>query len=96
MSPHRDDPIEISKRSRFTMPLAMIGTLMVATYAIAMTYSSLKEADAHMQDVSQQHAVLLADHEQRIRHLESIDASLDEIKRMLAVRRESSSKLAQP
>lgn len=82
-------PIEISPNRKLTVPLAFVAVIIAATYAFAMGYSRLTESDGQQSNQIAGNTKQLADHEARLRTLESVNARIDQkLDRLLEIERQ--------
>lgn len=84
-------PIELSQNRKLTVPLAFVAAVIAATYAFAMGYSRLTESDVQQSSQISANTRQLADHEARLRTLESVNARIDQkLDRLLEIERQQS------
>lgn len=82
-------PIELSQNRKLTVPLAFVAAVIAATYAFAMGYSRLTESDVQQTNEIAANTKQIADHEARLRTLESVNARIDQkLDRLIEIERQ--------
>lgn len=82
-------PIELSQNRKLTVPLAFVAVIVAVTYGFAMGYAHLNQSDVQQSNQIAGNTKQLADHEARLRTLESVNARIDQkLDRLIEIERQ--------
>lgn len=90
-------PIDLSQNRKLTVPLAFVAAIIAVTYGFAMGYAHLNQSDVQQSNQIAANTKQLADHEARLRTLESVNARIDQkLDRLIEIERQNRRQMPVP